>query len=509
MDGSSARDERDIAALAKGGRTNIFGFMLRLAARLPFLFIAGRLYGPDLLGRFAYAILIVEFAAQLATMGLRRGLAEQLSEVEDGHSAVVYDGILLSVLVSLVAAGFLILLPEIMYPSTEIRGLDRMLPLVIPAIAVTEITLAALAYRFDIKATVRARAIVEPWVVSIAAFPLYYLFPRDGLVISYVISMVAALITALIPFFRSYGLPRNWKPRLAGLIEMSRRNFPLAAADGVEWGSRRLDLAILGLFASPAVVGIYYVAQQVASLPQKLKTSFDPILGPVITRNLKEDRKQAIAAQVSQVGFWIIAAQMAVSLALGLPGEAVMGVIGPEFVGGTGALAFLLMAEVAAAPAVVSEATLVYIARHRNLTISLSVLAFQGLLTVALLLIARHLQFPPLYVGAMPALALMVALGLMSILKARLLTRLLEAPVGVWRWALVWAAGASVAIFYLFSLLPEWTELTLGIPAIMAAYGVVIWKLGFGDDDRALFRKAGEREKRESEEEKAQRQSQN
>ena len=30
----------DIAALAKGGRMNVFGFLLRLAARLPFLFIA-------------------------------------------------------------------------------------------------------------------------------------------------------------------------------------------------------------------------------------------------------------------------------------------------------------------------------------------------------------------------------------------------------------------------------------------------------------------------------------
>lgn len=509
MTGTSARDERDIAALAKGGRTNIVGFMLRLAARLPFLFIAGRMYGPESLGRFAYAILIVEFAAQLATMGLRRGLAEQLSENEEGHSAIVYDGILLSVLVSVAAAAILILVPQIMYPNSEIHGLDRMLPLVIPAIAVTEITLAALAYRFDIKSTVRARAIVEPWVVSISAFPLYFIFPRDGLVISYVISMIAALITALWPFFRSYGLPRNWSPNLTGMIATSRRNLPLAAADGVEWGSRRLDLAILGLFAAPAVVGIYYVAQQVASLPQKLKTSFDPILGPVITRNLKEDRLEAIAGQVSQVGFWIIAAQIGVSLALGLPGEAVMGVIGPEFVGGTGALAFLLMAEVAAAPAVVSEATLVYIARHRNLMVSLGVLAFQGVLTVALLLLARKLSFPPLYLGAMPALALALALGLMSVIKARLLTKLLGAAVGVWRWALIWASAAAVLTFYLFSMLPEWTELVLGIPAIMLAYGVVIWKRGFGDDDRALFRKAGVREAKESEEEKALRLNQN
>ena len=43
----------DLAALARGGRINFFGFILRLLARLPFLFIAGRMYGAEALGRFA------------------------------------------------------------------------------------------------------------------------------------------------------------------------------------------------------------------------------------------------------------------------------------------------------------------------------------------------------------------------------------------------------------------------------------------------------------------------
>ncbi|MGZ9927723.1 hypothetical protein ACXYTC_22035, partial [Escherichia coli] len=92
-----------------------------------------------------------------------------------------------------------------------------------------------------------------------------------------------------------------------------------------------------------------------------LKTSFEPILGPVITRNLKEKNFAAIARQVCQVGFWITAAQAGIALALGIPGEAVMGLVGPNFVGGTGALAFLLAAEVVAAAAVVAEAALIYV----------------------------------------------------------------------------------------------------------------------------------------------------
>ena len=72
-----------------------------------------------------------------------------------------------------------------------------------------------------------------------------------------------------------------------------------------------------------------------------------------------------------QVGFWVIAAQSAVALALGIPGEAVMGLVGAGFVAGTAALGFLLAAEVVAATAAVSEAALIYVARHRNMVISL------------------------------------------------------------------------------------------------------------------------------------------
>ncbi|MGB5077127.1 MAG: lipopolysaccharide biosynthesis protein, partial [Sphingorhabdus sp.] len=252
-------DEDDIQALAKGGRTNVFGFLLRLAARIPFLFIAGRLYGPEALGRFAYAILIVEFAAQLASLGLRRGLAELLSGNDRPHAHMVADGLLIGMIASALGAAFLISIPQLMFPNSSINGLDRFLPLVIFAIVATDIALAALAYRFDILSSVRARAIVEPWTISIAAGAFYFYSARDGLILSYVVSLIAALLVALWPLWRSYGLPWGWRPNPRALVALTRRNLPLAAADAAEWGSRRLDLAILGLFASPAVVGIYYV----------------------------------------------------------------------------------------------------------------------------------------------------------------------------------------------------------------------------------------------------------
>ncbi|KUO56585.1 MAG: polysaccharide biosynthesis protein [Sphingomonadales bacterium BRH_c42] len=483
-------NQGDIAALAKGGRTNFFGFLLRLAARLPFLFIAGRLYGPDALGRFASALVVVELLALICSMGEKRGLAQRLTEGETDQTSVVFDGMLLALLFSSAAAMVLWLIPAPMFPSGIYSPLDKLLVLAIPAYALTEILLAAQAYRFDIATTVRARAVIEPWTISIMAGVFFYSdWAESGLALAYLTSIFAGLIAALVPFLRSYGLPREWRPRPVRMARMTARALPLATADAVEWGTRRLDIFILGFFAAPAAVGIYYVAQQVASLPQKLKTSFEPILGPVITRNLKEGNLAAIASQVRQVGFWIIAAQAGIALALGMPGEAVMGLVGPNFVGGNGALAFLLLAEVVAATAVVSEAALVYVARKRNLAISLGTIALQGALTVIAVTTFDRLGYGESYKAAGAAIALMLSLGAASLVKAWLLSRILKAPVGNWRWALVWATGPAVVIGFLATLLPEWIELIFGIPAILLTYGYVIWHKGFGPEDRILFRR--------------------
>ena len=478
----------DLAVLARGGRINFLGFCIRLAARLPFLFIAGRIYGAEALGRFAYAVLIVEFAAQLATLGLKRGLAQQLAHTDKPHVCVAWDALLVAALGSIVCMGILMLFPQAMFPNSEITGLEWLLPITIIALAWSDIMLAALAYRNDVTSTVRARAIVEPITISVAALAWAFISTRDGLIISYVLSMVAALAASIIPFAKSYGVARGWRPQPAALWKMARRNMPVAAADAVEWGSRRVDIAVLGLFFSPYVVGIYYVAQNVASLPAKLKTSFDPILGPVIARNLKDGDKQAVAKQVRQVGFWVIGAQLGVALALAIPGEAVMGLVGPVFVAGTAALAFLLAAEVVASMAAVSEAALIYVARHRNMLLSIGMLVLEAGLAVGLIVGMREFDLPVMFQATGPAIALMLALGFAAVAKSRLLCRILGARVNGWRWPLIWAAAAGTLVGYLATFLPEWAELLFGIPGIILAFGAVLWTKGFKSEDRELFR---------------------
>ncbi|MCJ2178218.1 lipopolysaccharide biosynthesis protein [Novosphingobium album (ex Hu et al. 2023)] len=488
------RENDDIAALAKGGRTNFFGFFLRLAARIPFLFIAGRAasYGPAALGRFASALVVIELTSMLCTMGEKRGLAQRLSDTEGQvHPAnVIADGTILALLTSCAAALFFYLVPAPMFPGGEYSQIDRLIVIAIPPLTLTEIWLAALAYRLRISPTVWSRAIVEPWTISIMAGAMIWIAPESGLTLAYLSSIFAAALTAFIPFFREYGLPHGWRPQPGEMHRLAMRSMPIALADAIEWGTRRVDILLLGFLAPPSAVGVYYAAQQVASLPQKLKTSFEPVLGPVITRNLKKKDYAAIARQVCQVGFWITAAQAGIALALAIPGEGVMGLIGRQFVGGTGALAFLLAAEVVAATAVVSEAALIYMARVRNLVVSLFTIGLQALLTLGGILLMQRFGYNSLYQAAAAAAALMLSLGLASIIKSQMLARLLGQRINNWRWALIWAAAPAVVLGYLATqYLPEWAELAFGIPAILGSYMWVIWKKAFGPEDRKLFQK--------------------
>ena len=481
----------DIGTLAKGGRTNIGGFAIRLIARMPFLFVAGRLYGPDAVGRYALAVVVIELGALIATLGLKRGLALALAE-RDGDAGTVWDALLLALIAALALGGLLFVFPQVMYPDGVTDGFDRWFALTIIPIALSDVALAALAYRRNIKASVRARAIIEPWVISVAVLVYYYVAREDGLTLAYMTALTAAMVASLIPMMRSYGRPRGWRPHLGRVAAMARRNAPLAGAETIEWGTRNVDRFILGVMFEPRIVGIYYMAQQISSIPQKLKSSFDPILGPVITQSLARDDRGAIAQQVRQVGFWIMSAQAIVALMGSIPGEAVMGLIGPQFVAGTAALGFLLWGEVLATQGAVSEAALVYMARHRNLAISIFMLLFQIGLSFGLIVAIRRLGFPPNYQAAGPAIALMLSLTMTSLIKAAVLRRMLGAPVMAWRWSFVAAIAASVVVGTLFTLLPkrfEWAELLFGEPALVAAFLFVVWRWAFKPEDRTLFQK--------------------
>ncbi len=140
-----------------------------------------------------------------------------------------------------------------------------------------------------------------------------------------------------------------------------------------------------------------------------------------------------------------------------------------------------------------SEAALVYIARHRNLMISLGLLAFQVVLSFALVMLMRTIGLPQNYAAVGPAMALCTSVALGSVIKSGLLSRLLGHSVRDFRPAFVWAVVAATVIGSAIMQLPrrfEWAEMLFGIPIILATYFAILWRWAFRAEDKALFHKS-------------------
>ena len=468
------------ASLARGGRTNFAGFLLRLAARFPFLVLAARLYGPGELGEFAYAVMVVEFVAALATMGLKRGLSAEMARGGRPETHALADGWVLGLGLALLGTAVLWLAPALMFPGGAGAGM-RGFALIVPAIVLSDVSLAGLAFRHRIEVAVRARSVIEPWVLTIAATALAFTAAKHwGLLLAYALSLVAAATASVWPAVRQFGLPRGWRPSARRMGAMAWRNLPLAGADLVDWGTRRLDLFILGRFAGPQEVGLYYVAQQVASLAGKIRVSFDPILAPMLSKAVKEGRPKEAAAHLNQVGFWVLSFQLPVVLALGLPGEGVLGLFGPAFAAGALVLALLLTAELAAAGSSLAEMGLIYARPRANLVIAAGGLALQAVLSLLLV---------PAFGGAGAAGALLLSLTAAAAARQLVLGRALGAGVGFWRWSLVGAGAAAFAFGLLLRALPELWEMILLIPGVLLLFAGLMWRFGYGPDDRGLFRR--------------------
>ena len=219
------------ASLARGGRTNFAGFLLRLAARFPFLLLAARLYGAGELGEFAYAVMVVEFTAALATMGLKRGLSAEMARGGHPETHALADGWLLGLGLAMAGSALLWLFPALMFPAGADSGL-RGLALIVPAIVLSDVSLAGLAFRHRIDVAVRARSLIEPWVLTIAATVLAFTAAKHwGLLLAYSLSLLAA--AAASPGRRRWGVTmrrnrwRLWRGRSgSALIRSWRRCFP-------------------------------------------------------------------------------------------------------------------------------------------------------------------------------------------------------------------------------------------------------------------------------------------
>ena len=354
--GAEGRDrEREASRIIlRGGGSAAAGFAVRLGARLIFLVVAGRLFGPVLFGAFALAVALVELAVTVGGLGTKRTLFQFL----DGRGAsgrlaahVVIDAALLVTVTSaLIAAAIVataLLLPDAWLSRNTATAMIVLAPM-IAGQALLDLLSAATRWRHRIRYEVVGRSIVEPYAGLVGTAAAFYLgFAEEGLLIGYWLGTLAALFYLLVGARRCLGgfALRHYRARLSAMAAMLRGTIANTANDFLSALYARFDLYLVGLLLGEAAAGIYGMARQVRTPIRQVRQSFDGLLTPIVAKTLAATGAADTGRALASAARLILAIQLPLLIVLIAIGEPLLDLIGPGFALGYWALILLAAAE--------------------------------------------------------------------------------------------------------------------------------------------------------------------
>lgn len=475
----TGREDRDSDAwtILRGGAVNFVGFLVRGGGRIPFIFIAGNFFGAEAVGRFAAVAVILQFAAAVAVFGMKRSLFEALHRDDpDRAPAILINGLAVALAFGALSAGAAALL---------VGGGAVWIVVAIPAIAATDILLVGTRYKKLLRYQVLARSVAEPWTLSLLTLAAALVLPTAaGLLLAYAGALLAGLAVAGVGFYlhilRGPGGAIRLDRRL--MISLVRLSAPTALVDIIENLFRRIDLFVLSLFSPGAAVGVYYLARQIAFLIQNVKQGFDPILAPVIAGIAFQDGMGRAAGELARVSRWIFTLQLALVIAIAVPGAELLTLLGEGFAAGWLILILLLTAELIDGTAAPWELAILYARRRLNLAFSaIAFMLYAGLC----LLLARE------FGGAGAAGAFLIGLACLAALRLTAVSRLFGATVLPAAFARPSIAGGAACLAGILTVTATGASppvaVAATIPAALAVYAFALRLAGFDDEDKALF----------------------
>ncbi|RMB07747.1 lipopolysaccharide biosynthesis protein [Eilatimonas milleporae] len=363
----------DIRDIARGVLASLGGFGGRMLARLILMLIAGQLYGATALGLLGQVAALTEILAAIAVLGLKRSLLDQLSAVTGGRDhtdrdaetaaavrgtvkAALAASLMLSALLSLVLG----LIWPLLFPE---QAMPPLLYLAVPGIVFADVAGTAIRFRRIIKWEVAARCVMEPWTFLIAAAVLYGAgFSETGLLTAYALSALAAAAGIAAGLARAYGVRSLAAARVrpAALYNSLRKSLPVGITDIGVMMFRRADILLLSLFAGHQATGVYYMAQQIVTVPHKVHQLFEPMAAPVLAKLHHQRKRAAIGAQLAGICRWVFTLQLALTVPFAVFGDTLLSLFGDHFSIGMTVLALLLAAELLDGSFALTETPLVF-----------------------------------------------------------------------------------------------------------------------------------------------------
>lgn len=416
--------------ILRGGLSAGGGLAMRLGARLIFLAIAAQLFGAALFGSFSLAIAVVELAAAIAGLGMKRYLFKLLDapgERSPGH--VLVDTVLLVVAASLLLGG-VIAVAALAIPREHLAWQTALaLLLAAPMVAgqaLLDLLLAATRWKHRMRYEVVARSLIEPYVGAAATVVAHLAgFEIAGLLIGYAAGTLAALAYVAQGTHRCFGGLglRHYRVQSTVLVATLRTAAVPTATDTVAGFFARADLYLVGILLGEAAAGIYAMARQLKTPIRQARQALDSLLTPIVAKTLSADGPASTSVAIASATRMILAVQLALVLALITVGQPLLAWFGAEFAAGYIALLLLAAAETIQGAFSIGDLLLLYLRARLALWVTIAMIAVH-LLTAVPLIEAFGID------GA--ALSVLIAIAAGAVLRRMLLQNRFGQTASLW-----------------------------------------------------------------------------
>jgi O-antigen/teichoic acid export membrane protein len=275
---------RDIAA-------NAAGFVVFAVGALAANLLIARVYGPAITGLFNQVLAFYIVASQFAVLGTHLAALRQASLTDidhDGEASALVGTALIAVAVPAVTVMIMGYAASLAVPylfTTE--GLAEALRLALPglfffALNKVLINLATGFHLFRVFAIAQAGRSV----LFLGACGIWVAARWSGHTITLALTVAEAALSCslLVPLLARKGvrLPSDLSGRVASLV-----SFGIKAAPSVGFGdlNSRVDVLVLGLFASAEAIGVYTIAAWLIEGAIQLPVAVRPLVSPALARD--------------------------------------------------------------------------------------------------------------------------------------------------------------------------------------------------------------------------------
>ncbi len=333
------RDTRDIA---KGAIVNLAGAVIR-SLRLLLLFILGRLYGAEGIGLYLLTYATLDTLNKLAVMGLDQAVLthaarRHAAEDTDGMYETIGQALLISLSAAFVVAAGLSLsapwLAHAFFGKPDLVLALRVMAWTLPFWAVSAVLLFATRALRVMHYEVIAKGTVEPLMILGLALGFYALgWGPGGLWTAVLISAMAGAGTAIYGFSRKFALLRLWHGLwvASGRWTLYRFAMQIGSVDLVSELLKRVDMFLVSRYLTADILGIYGIAQELASSIKKIRQAFNPIFVPVISAAHQKRDRAAMQHQYANVTRWILILSVCILGSMILAGEPLIRLFGAAF----------------------------------------------------------------------------------------------------------------------------------------------------------------------------------